>query len=171
MATTLQWMESDDDGATAVPGRKRNRQNGDDEQPEDHAQVPQGVSVNPMAPPGKKRKQTQQPLMEMPRSMPLFPPKPVQVGPQFLPTTVPPANPVRVVPQSQSQSMPTPTAQSSGPPITQPRLAEPAGNSGLFLRDPSSPVQVQIQLDAELDPHLQKGLSGLSFQQSESYYY
>ena len=172
MATALQCMEPDDDGATAVPGRKRNRQNGDDEQPEDLAQVPQGVSANPMAPPGKRRKQTQQPLMEMPLSMPLYPPMPVQVGPQFFPTMVPPAIPVQVVPQSQFMPMPTPMAplpassclQSPGPPITQPGLAEPAGNSGLFLGDPSSPVQLQIQLDAELDPHLRKGLSSLSFQ-------
>lgn len=85
MAALMERMEEDDDATTSNPGRKRNIRRVEDEQPEDLGDVPEGASLNPMAPLAKRHKrgrmQEGQSLMMMPPPMPLHAPVPIKARP------------------------------------------------------------------------------------------
>jgi len=88
MASAIEDMEIDDDAKTSLPRRKRNRQVA--EEPEDLADVPENMAINPSAPSSKKRKQEAlPPSMPMPPQMPLHPPVPTQTWPKRSHTEIP----------------------------------------------------------------------------------
>ena len=95
MATTLLNMEEDDDGTTAVPGRRKRRIEDD---PEQLSTVPEGITPNPMAP--MKKQKTNSNASTIPPALALQPAAPNKVPPPIPPRP----RPIRPLPQHDEAS-------------------------------------------------------------------
>jgi hypothetical protein len=162
MATVLGNMQVDDDATTSLPGRKRSRRVVDDE-PEDMAEVPQGVPTNPLAPPNKKKRKqgALPPQMPMPPQLPLHPPMPIQTrsehhkeipsNPTGISGGVSPA-PVRTASRATAAPVPPRAAAAPAPPCAAAVPAVPAPPRAAVAPAVPAPPRAAATLAAPAPP-------------------